>query len=177
MQRSEAEHVLRAAAAIAQEQSFVVIDSQALLFLLEDAPPSLLVSRELDLYPALHPEKSDLIDGAIGALSSFDDTFGYHADGVGPETAVMPGDWMQRASLHYLGDLTVVCPDLHDLALSKCVAAREKDADFVRELLRLDLVNTAVLHERAALLDGAKYPVAQIDDWIGRRSIEAGKSS
>jgi hypothetical protein len=39
------------------------------------------------------------------------------------------------------------------------------------------LVNTAVLHERAALLDGAKYPVAQIDDWIGRRSIEAGKSS
>ena len=177
MRRSEAEHVLRAAAAIAQEQSFVVIGSQALLFLLQDAPQSLLVSRELDLYPALHPEKSDLIDGAIGALSSFDDTFGYHADGVGPETAVMPGDWMQRASLHYVGELTVVCPELHDLALSKCVAGREKDADFVRELLRLKLVSPVVLCERAALLDVAKYPVAQIGDWIERRRIEAGLHS
>eukprot|EP01036_Dinobryon_divergens_P040630 gene40630-53734_t len=146
----------------------------ALLFLLPDAPQSLLVSRELDLYPALHPEKSDLIDGAIGALSSFDDTFGYHADGVGPETAVMPVDWMQRASLHYVGELTVVCPELHDLTLSKCVAGREKDADFVRELLRLELVSPVVLRERAALLDAAKYPVAQIGDWIERRRIEAG---
>ena len=99
MRRSEAEHVLRAAAAIAQEQSFVIVGSQAVLFLLPDAPQALLVSRELDLYPALHPEKADLIDGAIGALSSFDDTFGYHADGVGPETAVMPADWMDRAFL------------------------------------------------------------------------------
>lgn len=57
------------------------------------------------------------------------------------------------------------------------MAGREKDADFVRELLRLGLVSTAVLRERAALLDAAKYPVAQIDEWIGRRSIEAGQSS
>jgi hypothetical protein len=109
MQRSEAEHVLRAAAAIAQEQSFIVIGSQ-------------------------------------------------------------------RASLHYVGDLTVVCPELHDLALSKCVAGREKDADFVRELLKLDLVSAVALQERAALLDAAKYPVAQIGDWIERRRIEAGKT-
>lgn len=173
MQRDQAEHVLRAAAAIAQEHSFVVIGSQALLFLLEDAPPSLLVSRELDLYPAMHPEKADLIDGAIGALSSFDDTFGYHADGVGPETAVMPDDWGQRSSLHYVGDLTVICPELHDLAVSKCVAGREKDAEFVRELLRLDLVSAVTLKERVALLDAAKYPVAQIAQWIDRRHAEA----
>lgn len=176
MQRSEAEHVLRAAAAIAQEQSFVVVGSQALLFLLKEAPPSLLVSRELDLYPALHPEKADLIDGAIGALSSFDDTFGYHADGVGPETAVMPGDWMQRASLHYVGELTVVCPELHDLALSKCVAGRDKDAEFVRELLRMGLVSAALLRQRAALLDKQKHPVARIVDWIERRCLEAGRT-
>lgn len=171
MQRSEAEHVLRAAAAIAQEQSFVVVGSQALLFLLPHAPDALLVSRELDLYPALHPEKSDLIDGAIGALSSFDTTFGYHADGVGPETAVMPDDWMQRASLHYVGELTVICPELHDLALSKCVAAREKDALFVRELIQRSLVAVATLRERAAMLDGAKYP--HLAAWIDRRALEA----
>ncbi len=175
MQRSEAEHVLRAAAAIAQEQSFVVVGSQALLFLMPHAPDALLVSRELDLYPALHPEKSDLIDSAIGALSSFDTTFGYHADGVGPETAVMPADWMQRASLHYVGELTVICPELHDLALSKCVAAREKDALFVRELIQRSLIAVATLRERAAMLDAAKYP--HLTAWIDRRALEAKASS
>ena len=114
MNREQVEHVLRASAVIANETSFVVIGSQAVLFPFPDAPASLLVSRELDLYPALHPERSDLIDGAIGAMSSFHETFGYYADGVGPETAVMPADWMSRAmassapgiGTHSSGDLT-----------------------------------------------------------------------
>ena len=173
MKREEAEHVLRAAAAIAQEQSFVVVDSQAVLFSLADAPADLLLSRELDLYPALHPEKADLIDGAIGALSSFDDTFGYHADGVGPETAVMPADWMSRASLHYLGELTVICPELHDLAVSKCVAGREKDAYFVEVLLRHRLVESETLRQRLCLLDPQRHPHAPLHAWLARRLAQA----
>ena len=89
MKRAQLEHVLRAAAAIAQETSFVVVGSQAILMAFPQAPEELLVSREIDLYPALHPEKADLIDGAIGAMSSFDQTFGYYADGLGPDTAVI----------------------------------------------------------------------------------------
>ena len=173
MRRSEAEHVLRAAAAIAQEQSFVVAGSQAVLFLLPHAPDTLLVSRELDLHPALHPEKSDLIDGAIGALSSFDDTFGYHADGVGPETAVMPADWMARSSLHCVGELTVICPELHDLDVSKCVAGREKDAEFVEVLLREHLIDPGVMSSRLRTLDAARYPVAARLDWLQRRIVNA----
>ena len=137
MKRHELEHVLRAAAAIAQENSFVVVGSQAILMAFPYAPEELLTSRELDLYPALHPEKADLIDGAIGAMSSFDQTFGYHADGVGPDTAVMPDDWHTREKLYYLGEVTVICPEVHDLAVSKCVAGRDKDADFVRALVVL----------------------------------------
>jgi hypothetical protein len=173
MRRSEAEHVLRAAAAIAQEQSFVIVGSQAVLFLLPDAPQALLVSRELDLYPALHPEKADLIDGAIGALSSFDDTFGYHADGVGPETAVLPADWLDRASFHCVGDVTAICPDLHDLAVSKCVAGCDKDADFVRELLRNNLVDIDLLRRRIGMLDATKHPLAHVINWVERRHLEA----
>lgn len=156
MKLDELQHVLRASAAIAQENSMVVVGSQAILLLL-DAPP----------------ERADLIDGAIGMHSSFHETFGYFADGVGPETAVMPADWMTRSSLHYVGDVTAICPELHDLVVSKCVAGREKDADFVRELLRLDLVGVPTLKERVAMLDGAKHPQAHILAWIDRRAIEA----
>ncbi len=92
MTRDELEHVLRASAAIVNENSFVVIGSQAILLPHPEAPAELLLSNEVDLYPALHPEKADLIEGAIGVLSMFHDTFGYHADAVGPETAKMPDD-------------------------------------------------------------------------------------
>ena len=99
MKREELEHVLRASAAITTDQSFVVIGSQAVLLPYPDAPAELLLSNEVDLYPALHPERADLIDGAIGQLSMFHDTFGYHADGVGPETAMLPADWMQSPGI------------------------------------------------------------------------------
>jgi hypothetical protein len=173
VKRSEVEHVLRAAAAIAQENSFVVVGSQAILLAYPHAPDDLRVSRELDLYPALHPEKADLIDGAIGAMSSFDQTFGYHADGVGPETAVMPSDWRSREQLHYIGDVTVICPEVHDLAVSKCVAGREKDADFIRALFKHGMIELHVMLERIALLDNVKHPVHHITQWTQRRAQEA----
>lgn len=172
MKRSEVEHVLRAAAAIAQETSFVVVGSQAVLLQFPNAPDELRVSRELDLYPALHPEKADLIDGAIGAMSSFDETFGYHADGVGPETAVMPADWEMRSMLYYVGDVTAICPEIHDLAVSKCVAARDKDADFIRGLLRHGMINPDTLLERIARLDPARASVKHVSDWASRRIKE-----
>jgi hypothetical protein len=171
--RTQAEHVLRAASAIAQETSFVVVGSQAVLFAFADVPADLLVSRELDLYPALHPEKSDLIDGAIGAMSSFDEVFGYHADGVGPTTAVMPADWMTRATLHYLADITVVCPEIHDLALSKCAAGRDKDADFVRSLFSHKLIAKDVLEARVNSLGDVRYPSTALNAWVTRRYQES----
>jgi hypothetical protein len=173
MKRSQVEHVLRAAAAITLEQSFVVVGSQAILFQFPHAPAELVASRELDLYPALSPAKADLIDGAIGAMSSFDETFGYYADGVGPETAVMPSDWESRSHLFYVGDVTAICPEIHDLAVSKCVAGRAKDADFVRSLFRHQMIDLDVLLKRISLLDDAKLPVPTFVDWARRRAAEA----
>jgi hypothetical protein len=173
MNRTELEHVLRAAANITHEHSFVVIGSQAVLLSHPHAPPELLVSSELDLYPAMAPEKADLIDGAIGALSQFDETFGYHADGVGPDTAVMPADWMQFSRLHYIGNLTVVVPDLHDLAVSKCVAGRDKDARWVSALLHHRMIELPRFIERLQALDAGRHEIARLVAWAERRAQEA----
>ena len=123
------------------------------------------MTREVDLYPALHPERADLIDGAIGAMSSFDETFGYHADGVGPETAAMPSDWIRRASLHDIGEVTAICPAIHDRAASTAVAGRDKDADFVRTLLKERMIDIDTLLGRIVSLDAALHPV---DSRVGR---------
>ena len=173
MKHDELAHVLRASAAISNETSFVLVGSQAVLLLLDQPPAELLVSAEIDLYPALHPEKADLIDGAIGANSTFHDTFGYHVDGISPETASLPSDWMNRAVLTYFGEVTAICPDLHDLVVSKCAAGRDKDANFVRILLANGSVALTTLLERIAMLDPAKHNLQHITQWTQRRAQEA----
>ncbi len=173
MKRADLEHVIRASAAITGDKSFVVIGSQAVLLPYPNAPSELLLSNEVDLYPAMHPELADLIDGAIGQLSMFHDTFGYYADGVGPETATMPADWMQFAKLYYLQDTTVVVPDLHDIAVSKCVAGREKDADWVRGLFRHHMIELPRFLDRIALLDGSVQPISRLQAWARMRHAEA----
>jgi len=138
MTREEMEHVLRAASALTGETEFVVVGSQALLALAATLPDALSRSMELDLYPLHRPEAADLIDGCIGELSPFHETFGYYAHGVGPETAPLPRNWRRRA-VEWKSDLTggarAICPGPADLALSKLVAGREKDMVFVRAML------------------------------------------
>jgi len=128
------------------------------------------MSNKVDLHPALHPERAELIDGAIGQLSVFHDTFGYYADGVGPDTATMPPHWMQFARLYYIGDLTAVVPDLHDLAVSKCVAERDKDGHWVGALLKHGLIGLPRLPERIRALDAARYPLDHLEAWARRRA-------
>jgi hypothetical protein len=176
MKRTQLVHVLRAAAEISGEKSFVLVGSQAVLLLLDEPDGRLTLSEEIDLYPALSPDKADQIDGAIGALSRFHDEFGYHADGVSPDTAVMPADWMSRASLHYFGDITAICPDLHDLCVSKCVAGRQKDAEFVQALFEQGHLNIGTLVARIHGLDADRHPLATIEAWARRRHTESLKA-
>lgn len=93
MNRQELEHIIRAAAGITGENEFIVIGSQSILGKHPDAPRSLRQSMEADIYPRQRPELAELISGAIGEYSSFHNTFKYYADGVGPETALLPAGW------------------------------------------------------------------------------------
>ena len=95
MKRADLEHVIRAAAAIV-EDDIVVVGSQAILGQFPDAPDSLLFSQEADVYPRSNPERAIEIDGALGDGSQFHATNGYYAHGVGPATAKGPAGWEKR---------------------------------------------------------------------------------
>lgn len=151
MNREQLEHLIRAAAAIAGDDDIVVIGSQAILGQFPAAPPELTVSVEADVYPRNKPELADLIDGSIGELSPFHATFGYYAQGVAPETAALPAGWQSRLvpvrSPNTHG-ATGWCLEVHDLVLSKYVAGREKDLEFVEVAARYGLVQRDVLLQR-----------------------------
>jgi|SRR5450756_1160670 len=153
MQRQQLEHIIRAAAGITGAPEFVVIGSQAVLGQFPHAPDELLVSIEADVFSLRDPADSDLIDGSIGEGSPFHQTFGYYAHGVSMETAVLPDGWRDRLvpiRNQNTGGGTGLCLEIHDLAISKLVAGREKDLSFVQGLLRHHLVQAEALRTRMA---------------------------
>jgi hypothetical protein len=131
--REQLEHIIRAACTVANDDELIVIGSQSVLGQYPFAPAELTRSLEADVYPKNHPDRADLIDGALGELSMFHQTFGYYADGVGESTATLPRGWAERLipvnNANTLGK-TGWCLELHDLLIAKYVAGRDKDLRF-----------------------------------------------
>jgi len=155
MTRQQLEHLIRAAAVIADDDELIVIGSQSILGQYPNAPSSLLVSVEADLYPKNHPERADLIDGTIGELSPFHDTYGYYAQGVGPTTAVLPQGWEQRLVAVRNENTrwaTGLCLEPHDLLIAKHVAGRDKDLRFIRDAVAQGWVDREVLEGRLSTM-------------------------
>jgi hypothetical protein len=151
VKRPDLEHIIRAAGTIADVEDLIVIGSQAVLGAFPDAPPELLVSNEADVFPRGHPDRSDLIDATIGEGSPFQNLFGYYAHGVAETTAVLPEGWRDRLVLISGENTRFIrgwCLEVHDLAIAKYVAGREKDLDFTQALVRHGMVNRATLEQR-----------------------------
>lgn len=185
MKRSELEHIIRAAAAVTNQYEIMVVGSQSILGSVPDAPNVLLQSMEADVYPLHRPELADLIDGAIGEGSPFDDFFGYYAQGVGPETAILPAGWQNRLVKiqNENTDRKIgYCLEPHDLAASKLAAGREKDWPFVTAMLRHTLIVGSTLHERIGLLALTSERKDQLHRWVdaqtqGNRNESRNSSS
>jgi 2-oxo-4-hydroxy-4-carboxy-5-ureidoimidazoline decarboxylase len=151
VQRSQLEHLIRAAAAITGADKLVVVGSQAVLGQFPDPPCELLFSMEADLFSLRSPSDADLIDGSIGEGSPFHQTFGYYAHGVAESTASLPPGWMDRlipVRNENTRGATGLCLEVHDLAVSKLIAGREKDLQFVEVLLWNALARALVISDR-----------------------------
>ena len=151
MNRSHLEHIIRAAAGNADTGDVVVIGSQSILAAFPEAPSELLVSVEADVCPRDRPSDAILIDGAIGERSIFHEMFGYYAHGVGETTATLPAGWRDRLvpiRNENTRGATGWCLEVHDLAVSKLVAGREKYMRFLTALFRHHLARPDVVHER-----------------------------
>lgn len=155
MRRDDLEHLIRAAGSITGADEWIVVGSQAILGSVPDAPPELLRSNEADLFTLRDPNDADLIDGSIGEGSPFHETFGYYAQGVWADTAVLPAGWNERLVRicnENTRGVAGLCLEIHDLAVSKLVAGREKDIGFLKEMVRHRLLDAAMVRERIGLL-------------------------
>jgi hypothetical protein len=155
--REQLEHLIRAAAVISDDPDIVVIGSQAILGQFPQAPAPMRVSVEADLFPLNHPERADLIEGSIGELSPFHQTFGYYAEGVGEETARLPQGWKDRLIVienENTRGARGLCLEVHDLLIAKAIAGREKDVYFLSEAAEHQMADIKILLQRLATVEG-----------------------
>lgn len=169
MTRKELEHAIRAACDVAEDDAVWVFGSQAILGQYPEAPATLRQSIEVDVSPRNRPERVDAIDGALGELSRFHDTYAFYVHGVPIEGATLPAGWQERTVAVSGGGpkrSTGFCLEAHDLAVSKLVAFREKDRRFVRTLIVEGLVDVETLMHRLRTLPVEEPIRSRMEDWV-----------
>lgn len=153
MKRADLEHLIRAASVVSDDTEIIVLGSQAILGEFPDAPAELLVSDEADIFPKNFPDRWELIDGTLGELSPFHQTFGYYAQGVEEEVAILPAGWRDRlvpiCNPNTRG-ATGLCLEVHDLLVAKAIAGREKDVVFINAATEHKMADRQTLRTRLA---------------------------
>jgi len=155
MKRNQLEHVLRAASRITGESDLLVVGSAAILgsYHEEELPDEATRSDEADIAVFDDPtgDRSHDLEGSLGAGSPFHEEFGYFVDGVDVSTAIVPAGWRDRLVLYQTPGSEPGrgwCLERHDLAVSKLVAGRAKDFEFVDALAKADLLDLGTVRER-----------------------------
>ena len=144
MKRLHLEHIIRASTAILDVEAVVVVGSQSILGKYPNAPSELTESFEADVVVPGDKVGKGLLEGSIGELSLFHDTFGYYVDEVAEVTSFLPDEWesrLIRVQNKDTGGAVGLCLEPHDLAVEKYVAGRPKDRSFTLGMIRHGLLN------------------------------------
>lgn len=148
------ERAVRALATHFKCDTTVIVGSQAILVGWPDAPILFRTSPEIDAYPgnareweALRRADGDDVEASeeiyvrFGQGLPFHNTHGFYIDGVDEDTARLPPGWKSRAVMReVVVDGVTVCAiasAMTDLIVSKLLAFRDKDKDFVRAYHRV----------------------------------------
>lgn len=166
-------HGIRAAREVLQHEgatgALVIMGSQSILasYSVLTLNRELMMSAEVDIMPVAIDSSeierlSDHLDGSLGQDSHFQESFGFHVDGISIETSVPPDGWIDRLipEVDPSSGATGWCLDPHDLAVAKLIAGRPKDIDFVEILVSDRLIDPRVVSEALRSLDDERSTLA-----------------
>lgn len=160
----------------------IIVGSHTIYALTDEVPSIVRGSIEADFLLAEGGIKAiRSVNEELGHTSDFFDESGYYADGLGLATVVLAPGWQNR--LQPLKDeneqVVARCLELHDTAVSKLMAGRDKDFVFLNEILAGRLISLETLAERAALIletahDDALLPRLQkLSDYLHKQRTVA----
>lgn len=179
MKLADLKHVIREVGERTGLNYFYVIGSAAVFASLPKVTdPALVATRDVDVLPApkepaREQREADRLDRLLGEGSAFDEQFGYYVQGVDSTTPTYaPTGWRERAVPVRSGGFTALCMELHDLALSKYGAGRDKDREFTRALVLAGALDRATLEGRLKTVAGEPAMLALMAARIARDFAE-----
>lgn len=128
---------------ISSEEKPIIVGSQAIHAIAEILPEIAQKSIECDfLFVGGKTETRTEINKKLGVFSNFQLEHGFYADALGLATVVLPTDWQKRLQplLDENGEIVAYCAEIHDIAVSKLIAGREKDFQFLKDAFWLDVI-------------------------------------
>ena len=151
MKKSDLELMLRKAGVIARDRDFFLIGSQSLRAVCPRYPKDFPKTSEADLYPRRCPQAWGLLRTQMGRNSNFFKRYGCFLDCADPALSTIPDGWLDRLipfRTPRTGGVTAWCLEPHALFVSKLVAWREKDQQFLRAKLKHRLAKPPIVLNR-----------------------------
>ena len=105
------------------------------------------------------------INKNFGVFSDFQLEHGFYADVLGLATVVLPTDWRKRLQslLDENGEIVAYCAEIHDIAVSKLIAGREKDFRFLAVAFWLKIMSIDRFIDRIRLVESMPQNAVLID--------------
>ena len=133
----------------------IIVGSQAIFAITEYPPEIVRKSVECDYlllkeFAKLRPNLTE----KLGIFSQYQQETGFYADILGLATVVLPVGWEKRLVelKNENGEKIALCVEIHDVAVSKLMAGREKDFEFLQSAFLSDYLETEILFERLRLI-------------------------
>ncbi len=143
MRKSDLFELVRHIKAIAPEETPIIVGSQAVHAVTPILPEIVQQSIECDfLFTSGKTETRVEVNKKLGVFSSYQLEHGFYADALGLATVILPTGWRERLQplADENGKVVAFCAEIHDVAVSKLIAGREKDFQFLRDAFLLKII-------------------------------------
>ena len=133
----------------------IIVGSQA-IFAITDFPPEIVrrsVECDFLLLKKLAESRPNLTE-KLGIFSEYQQQTGFYADILGLATVVLPKDWENRLVelKNENSEIIAFCVEIHDVAISKLLAGREKDFEFLQIAFQSEYLEIEIFIERTQLI-------------------------
>lgn len=154
MQRSDLIKLIRDFRDASGDQIPIIVGSQSFHAFTEDIPEIAAHSIECDfMLSSPNFSKRPQIDITLGVFSQYRVQNGFFADALGLASVVLPDGWRDRLIPYHddSGTVVALCADKYDVAVSKFIAGRPKDVEFLHSALGSRLIELDQLLDRLTL--------------------------
>lgn len=166
MRKLDLFELIREITEISSEAKPIIVGSQAVHAVTENLPEIARKSIECDfLFIGGKTETRAAINKKLGVFSNFQLEHGFYADALGLATVVLPPDWRERLKPLFdeKGEVIAYCAEIYDIAVSKLIAGREKDFQFLKATILLEIISVKEFITRIRLVESMPQSAVLID--------------